>query len=353
MKTTTKKNRVSPEGTQRLPDNHSQTRSIEVATEVRKWKLQVSDNGLTAAFKELEKPNTVVSLFWIARNLLLLVICAGLFYWNPLTSLLTAPFTARAIRALGNQVHDASHRNIFDLRSGIRNWNNVIGEWLLGPVMLYDFNSYIKGHMKHHGGLATLGLDPDILCYPVHINDDDSILIAFWKVYKPLLLDKQIWMKSLFGDLGGMSKAALLRTTIFWAGLGGTIAFLFGPTAIVSVVLYYFLNRASFYHAVKCFAELSDHPHRDEPNLKAPITMAAYTRTLPTTWVSWFLYPENDGWHLLHHVNPGVPMPNLGRVHNLMLQISEYQAAASKYDSFFTGPKSLIKDLIGRYPSTL
>ncbi|RKG95873.1 MULTISPECIES: fatty acid desaturase, partial [unclassified Corallococcus] len=95
------------------------------------------------------------------------------------------------------------------------------------------------------------------------------------------------------------------------------------------------LSKMTAYHLIKIFAEISDHI-----GLK-PGTVLGYTRNHPSNWVSFFLHPHHDNYHVTHHLFPRIPLANLPRMHQLLLPVSQY-AEAHHCERYFRGPRSLV-----------
>lgn len=310
---------------------------INIGQEVKFFIAQLTANGDWQSFIALMQPQTAISIWWICRSILIL----GAFTWIIGVSLWFVPialvFTARCLRSWGNQCHDVCHNNVFRKSR----WNETLGRYFLMPLMWYEYKTYCSDHNHHHAGLGSPDQDPDIIDFDTRISKLDSDWVAFFKVISPMLFDWEVWNSSAFGQLFTMSFMARIRVVFWWIVLLTAITAVFSYDVSLNFMFLWLVSRMTTYHFVKVFAELCDHAFLQ------PQSVVKYTRTMPKMWLSFFLHPENDNFHIAHHLFPKIPMPNLPKVHKMLLKVDAYRQG-QHLSTYFWGKRSVLKGLIGR-----
>jgi fatty acid desaturase len=155
-----------------------------------------------------------------------------------------------ALNSLTNLLHEASHGLVF--RNGTRSL--ALGRWVLGPLLLADFDGYTRRHWEHHRWLGEPA-DPK-LAYRVPFRGGAFATLALrclagmeatskfrvqasaagegrapraWLARTALvqvLLFAALWSVA-FATSGGDAQAALLRTGVAWA-----VVYIYGLVSI-------------------------------------------------------------------------------------------------------------------------
>ncbi|MEZ4830029.1 MAG: fatty acid desaturase [Bacteroidia bacterium] len=73
--------------------------------------------------------------------------------------------------------------------------------------------------------------------------------------------------------------------------------------------------------------------------------LSSANRKSPITAESFFISPHQVGYHLEHHLYPGVPFYHLPKLHKLLRKQDEYVEKAHLTQGYTTG---LIQELSGR-----
>jgi fatty acid desaturase len=155
-----------------------------------------------------------------------------------------------ALNALTNLLHEASHGLVF--RDGTR--SQALGRWILGPLLLADFDSYTRRHWEHHRWLGE-PTDPK-LAYRVPVRGSALATLALRclagieatsryrvqasaasgsRASKAWLARTALVQALLFAALsgvaygmaGGDTRTALLRAGVAWA-----VVYLYGLVAV-------------------------------------------------------------------------------------------------------------------------
>ncbi|MBN1204942.1 MAG: fatty acid desaturase [Myxococcaceae bacterium] len=258
------------------------------------------------------------------------------FYVSPLWLPVALVLIGSRQRALGNKLHDASHGNTFVTARA----NRVGGALLYALPMFEDFELYRVQHMKHHAYLGQPENDPDYLEVPASCRGGPG---ASWRMFLHFALQPGLWRDSVLGTLHRQTWRQRLNALAWWVGALGLLGLLASPTAAASFFGLWMLARATSYHVIKIFAEVSDHIGLE------PGSVLRYTRNLPNTALSFFLHPHHDNWHLAHHLFPRIPQAQLGRLHTLLMEVPLY-AQGHHCTAYFSGEASVVRSWIQARP---
>ncbi len=249
-----------------------------------------------------------IGFVWILSDLLIFVLCFILTLYEPIAYLIVIPIAGSRIRGLVNLLHDTSHGNLHK-KSGI---NNAIGMFLLAPAVFEGYQTYLNTHRQHHVNLGS-NLDPDLLEVRFREKEADE---KFFLNYKHSLFDRRNILKSVFGSMP--KRKYSLDTSIliiFWVTIFFSLGVTFNLNIAVKFFIFIFFVRLFWFHPARLFVEICDHGYFPDINERG------ISRTLETkSFLSWFIHPHNESYHLLHHIFPSIGMENLPRAHKILLK---------------------------------
>lgn len=243
----------------------------------------------------LFEKNDFMGFFSIARDWCLIAVLAifGISFGNPFFYVFVVWAIGAFQFALGEAlVHDACHNNLFKTKSL---------NTLLEPIFAFPFfvsvDQYRSHHLEHHSDLGT---------------DEDNIKIT----YSVHGLDKGSFFRHWFSKpLLGMAGLSYVRSAIalntykkdyripaFWVCVIGGFAFF---NAINLLVFYWLVPLFWSFSSFLYWSEISDH-----------YRVAEHSRTR-TGLLSNLIF-HNNGYHAVHHENPGIPWYNLKEAHFLL-----------------------------------
>jgi fatty acid desaturase len=198
--------------------------------------------------------------------------------------------------------HEAAHRLLFTHRG----LNDVTGRWLLAYPAFIPLAVYRRAHLAHHGD--ELGPnEPDLglyVGYPVSRASlrrkltRDALGISGWKNLKPLLLALR----------SRSARPVALRI------LGAQAAILLAFTAAGRPELYVFLwllPWLTVWRVLNRLRAIAEHGGMVRSGDRRLTTHHVRQTALARFWI----VPYNTGWHLAHHVDPGVPWRHLPALH--------------------------------------
>jgi fatty acid desaturase len=233
-------------------------------------------------------------------------------------------------RALGNLLHDAAHGNF----GRSRRTTDRVARWLLFRPMWTSLELYRREHFAHHRLLGVPGYDVDLIHCEADMQRSWADLLWHHAT------NCQAWKGATFGHLPRAPARETGLMLALWGGFLLAIALLISPIAALGWVALWLGSRATTFHLITTFREISDHV-----GLR-PGTVIGFARNHTAGGVlGALLHPHNNGYHLLHHLSPGMPYYALPRAHALLLAWPEY-AAATHCGRYFRGDTALVRSWV-------
>jgi len=210
----------------------------------------------------------------------------------------------RAHAQIAALMHEAAHRLLFRNR----NVNDFVGRWFLGFPAFTPIDSYRRAHMAHHRD--EFGPDePDIPLYrgyPITKASMRRKLIrdargsTGWKLFKGLL--RAPWSKDPAIRFQARSIIAL------------QLVFIAIGVALDHPFVYFILWLAPFltvWRVINRLRAIAEHGGMQRSKDRRLTTHSVKQHPI----ARFMLVPHHIGWHLAHHVDSGVPMANLPKLH--------------------------------------
>lgn len=232
-------------------------------------------------------------------------------------------------RALGNILHDASHRNL----TRNRLLNDLATRALVAPLLLSSLSHYRELHFRHHLDLGATDADPDLI--PIPAEKARAWLFAV----AANTLSLRAILGSTFGHL--FDRSVPLRSRMYilawWAVLLTVLVLAAGLGPAVAVLVLWLAARATVFHIITTFREMCDH------HGMTPSGVFSFTRDIraPGPW-SLLFHPRNNAYHLTHHLLPAVPYYRLPEAQRVFASLPEYQRRAQVCSAYFEGPWSAV-----------
>lgn len=325
---------------------------------------ELKERELFSEFKALYSPNDKMSTLHLGATCFVAASCVlgtALFpptLWMP-SALISFPVMGAVHCIIGNYVHNTSHGATYSNKK----LNKLVGRLLSASMFYsYDYFSYIHG--EHHDKLGQNGIDPEMVTLIPELNPSDKGWVAASKFVKTFFLNGKAWISTVFADLPLMLRRGhgdavvdsdkakwieklssnLKDVIMFWVSLSLVLlgaSFLTSLPLITSFLLIWFGSKVSVYHLIRCTRELEDHFGLDVGS-----DVLDYTRQMPNTAFTIFYNGLNDNQHVCHHLFERIPMANLKKAHEILMQSPTYSQRVQTFDNYFWGKNNILDSMI-------
>ena len=263
-------------------------------------------------------------------------------YLNPLTYLVAILIIGARMHALAILMHDAAHFRFLKNRK----WNDLITDITTMYPLFLTIEKYRTNHLQHHKHLNTEE-DPDWVSklpkkefqFPKTKGEFVLGVLSYFLLVQGI--KDAIWFVTRFNVLGNQSKKTTPKKVspipqlLFYGILIFVLTkFVLWKFFLLFWVVPYFSTFLMFQYirsVAEHFGELEyDHLLRS-------------TRTVKTNFFERFLIaPHNVGYHIEHHLYPGVPYYNLPKLHQLLMETSTFKENAHLTQGYLSG---MLKEL--------
>ncbi len=219
-------------------------------------------------------------------------------------------------------MHEAAHRLLFANRKA----NDFVGKWLIAFPAFVPIDLYRRGHMAHHREEFGPN-EPDIPLYRGYPIPRDSMLrklrrdalgITGWKLTKGLFRGVSASDAKVRGQARGIVAAQLVMLAIF------TVA---GHPWMYFIL--WFLPHLTVWRVINRLRSIAEHG-----GMKHSPDRRETTHSVHQHWAARLtIVPYFTGWHLAHHVDSGIPMRNLPRLHQELVR-SGYVQPGLEYRNY-------------------
>jgi fatty acid desaturase len=219
-------------------------------------------------------------------------------------------------------MHEAAHRMLFRNKRA----NDLVGRWLLGFPSFTPTDLYRRGHMAHHRD--EFGPDePDIPLYRGYPIAKDSLRRKLvrdatgqtgWKLLKGLLRGVNADDPNVRSQARG-----IVGTQLVLIALGIAL----GHPWVYFIL--WLLPYLTVWRVINRLRSIAEHGGMERSKDRRLTTHTV--RQSP--FARFALVPYHIGWHLAHHVDSGVPMANLPKLH-AELRRAGYVTDTLEYPSY-------------------
>jgi fatty acid desaturase len=289
------------------------------------------EHGLAAEIKRLHRPVIWRSLgAAICDWIIIFVALSMVVAWTPIASPLAIVIIGNRQRALGNLLHDAAHGSF----GPNRRCADLIARCLLLWPMWNSLEIYRRDHFAHHRLLGVPGHDVDL------IHSEESMGRSWLALLWRDVTNRRSWIGSALGHLLRAERPELALILAWWGAMLLAIALVAAPLAAIEFLLLWAAARATVFHWITTFREISDHVGL------WPGTLIGFSRNHTGQGLfGVFIHPHCNGYHLAHHLNPGMPYFALPKAHALLMAWPEY-ARATHCSAYFFGETALVRSWV-------
>ena len=275
--------------------------------------------------------HSCIALLWIysliAASIALPYLLQDAVGWWPIYLFVSLPTLGCWQRSLATVLHETSRSHRTFAKNSI--WNYCCGTLFSGYPILQSWVAYSKTHSQHHVFLGNEQRDPD-LRFQLLIQTYGELspvrfLLRF--LVSPLLLAKtptKVWdlirNRLLVRPATRMELLEQIACLSWFIGLATVLARLgFGQ----ELVLFWMVPLVTTFPMVGFYIELAEH----FPYCRYPGDELYMTRN---RWVNPILHfvtaQLNEHLHQTHHLYPTCPWWALPKVHEILMEDSEYRA---------------------------
>lgn len=236
---------------------------------------------------------------WIQAGLIL---AGAAWLDHPVGWLIAFALMSRVVVLASILSHEAAHRLMFSSKAV----NDFCGRWLLSYPVFVPYDAYRRAHMAHHRD-AFGPNEPDLLLYGNYPIPRASLRRKL--VRDAVGLSGLKLIRGLFKSLGKTSSrriaaSILLVQAAMWIATGLTIGWWVYP-------VMWLLPWLTVWRVLARLRALAEHGGMERSDDERQVTHHVAQRPLARFW----LVPYNTGWHLAHHVDPGLSFRALPRFH--------------------------------------
>ena len=287
-------------------------------------------------FKPLFKTKTSLHASAMVFNWIIIV--SAIVLYQVLSSPWVYPLAVLIIgarmHALAILMHDATHFRFLKNRK----WNDLITNLFIMYPIFTTIEEYRANHLKHHQHLNTEH-DPDWVAkltkrefhFPKTKAEFILTILSYLVFYQGIL--DAIWFAKRYKakDKKEERKSDINTTKIaFYVVLYGLLT-VFGMWKVYLLfwVVPYITSFFMFQYIRSVAEHYGDMAYEDE--------LSSSRTVKPTLFERFFIAPHNVGFHLEHHLFPGVPFYNLPKLHDLLMEDEEYNKKAHITKGYLSG----------------
>ncbi|MEM7374367.1 MAG: fatty acid desaturase family protein [Bacteroidota bacterium] len=269
-------------------------------------------------------------------------------FFHPLTYLLAITIVGARLHALAILMHDATHFRFLKNRKLSDLVTNVFSMY---PVFT-SIEKYRKNHLSHHQHLNTEE-DPDWVAklgkreftFPKSKTEFMLTVLSYFTMIQGIR--DAMWFLRRFGGKSESDKQtkknrqeSIQKLTFYVIQFGLITAFGLWPVYLMYWIVPY-LSTFFMFQYIRSVAE-----HFGEMEYDHLLTS---TRTVKVNVLErFFIAPHNVGFHLEHHLYPGVPYYHLPELHKMLMETDLYNTKAHITQGYMSG---LMQEL-GSYQKT-
>jgi fatty acid desaturase len=253
----------------------------------------------------------------------------SLWVWRNCTVTIGIIFYVVAVVVIGARQHgvaDLLHQASHGTLAKDKKLNFLLGTFFSGYLVLQSFTGYTSSHISnHHPYLGNPELDPDYKgLIGNHIYGEDltnsSVISYLWSLsspkttlkylrylikYRMLNSDEELWERLIRGFY--LSALAILSISFnLWQ----------------EVIAYWVIPLLTTASWTGSLVELLEHYPFMEVAPKTDVYMSRNRFLHPA--VNFFLGKHWDGYHLIHHLFPGIPSWKYSQAHTILIKDTVY-----------------------------
>lgn len=289
-----------------------------------------------AAFKSLFKTKPFVHAMAMLFNWVIMF--AVIYLYQQISIVWLYPVAIIIIgarmHALAILMHDATHYRFLKNRK----WNDILSNLMIMYPIFSSIEKYRANHLRHHQHLNT-SEDPDWVAkltkrefiFPKTRTEFLLTICSYLVLYQGIL--DAFWFLKRFG---GAEKKVSAKSENKLLVIGFYVS-IFTLLTVFNAWGYYllfwvvpYLTSFFMFQYIRSVAEhFGDLAYEDD--------LSSSRTVMPSLLERFLIAPHHVGFHLEHHLYPGVPYYHLPKLHKLLMRQEKYKAKAHITTGYMSG----------------
>jgi fatty acid desaturase len=250
-----------------------------------------------------------------------------------LVYLLSILLVGRGLKNLESCTHEASHRTLFKVKC-LNDWL----EFLFALPVLEPVAVYRRHHLIHHAEFGR-PTDPAVQLYAESGILDFPRGFIVVMVVRPLLGFSTLqFLKEISVGIG-KDRISALKLALFWAPI---LVFVYQMNLLFWFFAYFMVPLFFIFPILLFWGEVLDHA-----GLEWSSTLSGTRTNLGL--IAGMIYPGGEGYHLVHHLHPGVPNHRLAEAHLQLLTIPLFRDSSIICSGILASVRSIKNPSYGKW----
>lgn len=307
--------------------------------DARDLNLSIDSKKIKTLYKTKSYKHALdIAFDWLV---IIVAIILCLQFLNPLSYILAVIVIGSRMHALAILMHDATHYRFLKNRK----MNDLITNIVSMYPIFTSIETYRQNHLRHHMHLNTEH-DPDWVAklgkqtftFPKSKREFLMTILSYFTMYSGI--SDAIWFLKRFSPQATKNgkkkkKEPILPRILFYVVLFAAITVFGWWKYYLAFWIVPYLSTFFMFQYIRSVAEHFGDLEYDH--------LLTATRSVKVNPFEAFIFaPHNVGYHIEHHLYPGVPYYNLDKLHDLLMSDQAYRSKAHVTHGYVTG---LLNDL--------
>lgn len=243
------------------------------------------------------------------------------------------------MHALAILMHDATHFRFLKKRK----WNDLISNLVIMYPIFSSIEKYRANHLQHHLHLNTMQ-DPDWVAkltkrefhFPKTRTEFLLTVCSYLVLYQGIL--DALWFLKRYSGADEKASVKSENTRLKYAFYITVLVLLTLFSGWTYFLLFWVVPYLTSFFMFQYIRSVAEH----FGELAYEDDLSSSRTVKPSLLEKFLIAPHHVGYHLEHHLYPGVPYYHLPKLHQLLMKQPKYQVRAHITEGYMTG---LLKEL--------